>query len=154
MSLNPSAVLACAHVAKSVIQPPPSSSVHLPDLRSGGNPTNFPSALHWLDADKQKNPVPEVQSMPPHLQTTRAAAGCGCVAPDVSAQGVGVWLQVVVLPASHTMPVSEEQSFPVPQTHVGEEACGLEPSWGSQAGAVAVHRQERPSYPQSREDPV
>ena len=90
----------------------------------------------------QKNPVPEVQSTPPHLQTTRAAAGCGCVAPDVSAQGVGVWLQVVVLPASHTMPVLEEHSFPVPQTQVGEEPCGLEPSWGSQAGAVAVHRQE------------
>ena len=97
--------------------------------------------------------MPEVQSTPPHLQTTRAAAGCGCVAPDVSAQGVGVWLQVVVLP-THTMPVLEEHSFPVPQTQVGEEPCGLEPSWGSQAGAVAVHRQDQPLYPQSREDPV
>jgi len=90
----------------------------------------------------QKNPVPEVQSTPPHLQTTRAAAGCGCVAPDVSAQGVGVWLQVVVLP-THTMPVLEEHSFPVPQTQVGEELCGSEPSAGSQAGAVdGAHRQE------------
>ena len=71
----------------------------------------------------------------------RALAGCGCVAPDVSAQGVGVWLQVVVLP-THTMPVLEEHSFPVPQTQVGEEPCGLEPSWGSQAEAVMVHRQD------------
>ena len=39
---------------------------------------------------------------------------------------------------THTMPVSEEHSFPVPQTQVGGEPCGLEPSWGSQAGAVAV----------------
>ena len=98
--------------------------------------------------------MPEVQSTPPHLQTTRAAACCGCVAPDVSAQGVGVWLQVVVLPTSQTMPVLEEHSFPVPQTQVGEEPCGLEPSWGSQAGAVAVHRQDLPLYPQSREEPV
>ena len=93
--------------------------------------------------------------MLPHLQTTWAP-GCGCVAPDVSAHGVGVWLQVVVLPAvSHTMPVKEEHSFPVPQTQVGEEPCGLEPSWGSQAGAVdGAHRQDMPSYPQSREEPV
>ena len=127
-----------------MIQPPPSSSVHLPDPRIGGNPTkSVPSALHWLDAAWQKNPVPEVQSTPPHLQTTRAAASCGCVAPDVSAQGVGVWLQVVVLP-THTMPVLEEHSFPVvPQTQVGEELCGSEPSAGSQAGAVdGAHRQE------------
>ena len=89
----------------------------------------------------QKNPVPEVQSMLPHLQTTWAP-GCGCVAPDVSAQGVGVWLQVVVLP-THTMPVLEEHSFPVPQKHLGDDPCGLEPSCGLQAGAVAVHRQER-----------
>ena len=122
MSLNPSAVLACSHVAKSVIQPTPSSSVHLPDPRIGGNPTKtFPSFPQRLIAAWQKNPVPEVQSTPPHLQTTRAAAGCGCVAPDVSAQGVGVWLQVVVLPPSQTMPVLEEHSFPVPQTHVAEE---------------------------------
>ena len=47
MSLNPSAALACAHVAKSVIQPTPSSSVHLPDPRIGGNPTkSVPSVLH------------------------------------------------------------------------------------------------------------
>ena len=126
-----------------MIQAPPSSSVHLPDPRIGGNPTkSVPSALHWLVAAWQKNPVPEVQSTPPHLQTTRAAAGCGCVAPDVSAQGVGVWLQVVVLP-THTMPVLEEHSFPVPQTQVGEEPCGVEPSAGSQAGAVdGAHRQE------------
>ena len=125
-----------------MIQPPPSSSVHLPDPRIGGNPTkSVPSALHWLDAAWQKNPEPEVQSTPPHLQTTRAAAGCGCVAPDVSAQ-VGFWLQVVVRPASQYMPVLEEHSFPVPQTQVGEEPCGSEPSAGSQAGAVAVHRQE------------
>ena len=91
--------------------------------------------------------------MLPHLQTTWAP-GCGCVAPDVSAQGVGVWLQVVVLPASHTMPVSEEHSFPVPQTQVGEEVCGLEPSWGSQARDMVVHRQERLLYSQSREEPV
>ena len=70
----------------------------------------------------QKNPVSEVQSMFPHLQTPPF-----CVAPDVSAHGVGVWLQVVVL-ATHTMPVSEEHSLPVPQTQVGEEVCGLEPS--------------------------
>ena len=102
----------------------------------------------------QKKPVPEVQSTPPHLQTTWAP-GCGCVAPDVSAQGVRVWLHVVVLLlASHTMPVLEEHSFPVPQTQVGEEPCELEPSWGSQAGAVAVHRQWRPLDPQSREEPV
>ena len=63
---------------------------------------------------------------------------------------------MVVLPAvSHTMPVKEEHSFPVPQTQVGEEPCGLEPSWGSQAGAVdGAHRQDRPLYPQSREEPV
>ena len=71
------------------------------------------------------------------------------MAPDVSAQGVGVWLQVLVLPA-HTIPVSEEHSIPVPQTQRGEEACGLEPSWGSQAGAVnGAHRHEELSYPQS-----
>jgi hypothetical protein len=63
------------------------------------------------------------------------------VVPDVSAQ-VGFWLQVVVLP-THTMPVLEEHSFPVPQTQVGEEPCGVEPSAGSQAGAVdGAHRQE------------
>ena len=45
MSLNPSTVLACSHVAKSVIQPPPSSSVHLPDPRIGGNPTSAPHGL-------------------------------------------------------------------------------------------------------------
>ena len=60
---------------------------------------------------------------------------------------------MVVLP-THTMPVLEEHSFPVPQTQVGEEPCGLEPSWGSQAGAVAVHRQDWELYPQSREEPV
>ena len=87
----------------------------------------------------------EVHSTRPHLQTTRAAAGCGCVAPDGSAQGVGDWLQVVVLPTSHTMPVLEEHRIPEPQTQVGEELCGLEPSWGSQAGAVdGAHRQDRP----------
>jgi hypothetical protein len=100
--------------------------------------------------------VSEVQSTPPQLQTTRAAAGCGCVAPDVSAQ-VGYWLQVVVLlllSPSQTMPVLEEHSFPVPQTQVGEEPCGLEPSAGLQAGAVAVHRQESPESPQLREESV
>ena len=92
--------------------------------------------------------------MPPHLQTT-CAAGCGCKAPDVSAQGVGVWLQVVVLlPASHTMPVLEEHSFPVPQTQVGEEPCGLEPSWGSQAQAVALHKHRYCLYPQSLDESV
>ena len=60
---------------------------------------------------------------------------------------------MVVLP-THTMPVLEEHSFPVPQTQVGEEPCGLDPSWGSQAGAMTVHRQERPLYPQSREESV
>ena len=47
-SLNPSTVLACSHVALSVIQPPPSSSVHLPDSHIvGANPTkSVPSALH------------------------------------------------------------------------------------------------------------
>ena len=84
----------------------------------------------------QKNPVSEVQSTFPHLQTPPF-----CVTPDVSAHGVGVWLQVVVL-ATHTMPVSEEHSLPVPQTQVGEEVCGLEPSCGSQAAAVNAHRQE------------
>ena len=43
------------------------------------------------------------------------------VAPDVSAQGVGVWLQVFEV-ALHTIPVLEEQSFPMPQTQRGEEA--------------------------------
>ena len=61
---------------------------------------------------------------------------------------------MVVLP-THTMPVLEEHSLPVPQTQVGEEPCGLEPSWGSQAGAVdGAHRQELPLDPQSREEPV
>ena len=51
VSLNPSAVIACSHVAKSVIQPPPSSSVHLPDPRIGGNPTkSVPFAPHCLAA--------------------------------------------------------------------------------------------------------
>ena len=52
VALNPSAVLACSHVAKSVIQPPPSSSVHLPDHRIGGNTTkSVPFApLHCLIA--------------------------------------------------------------------------------------------------------
>ena len=51
VSLNPSAVLARSHVAKSVIHPPPASSVHLPDPRIGGNPTkSVPSALHCLAA--------------------------------------------------------------------------------------------------------
>ena len=46
VSLNPSAVLACSHVALSVIQ-----SLHLPDPRIGGNPTkSVPSAPHWLAA--------------------------------------------------------------------------------------------------------
>ena len=89
--------------------------------------------------------MPEVQSTLPHLQTTRAAAVGGCDAPDVSAQGVGVWLQVVVLPTLHTMPVMEEHSNPVPQIQVGEEPCGLEPSWGLQAGAVDnAHRHAYP----------
>ena len=92
--------------------------------------------------------------MLPHLQTTWAP-GCGCVAPDVSAQGVGVWLQVVVLPASHTMPVSEEHSFPEPQTQVGEEACGSDPFRGLQAGAVnGAHRQAKLLSPQSCEESV
>ena len=84
----------------------------------------------------QKNPVSDVQSTFPHLQTPPFS-----VTPDVSAQDVVVWLQVVVL-ATHTMPVSEEHSLPVPQTQVGEEVCGLDPSWGLQAAAVDAHRQE------------
>ena len=60
-----------------------------------------------------------------------------------------------MLTASQYMPVLEEHSFPVPQTQVGEEPCGLEPSWGSQAGAMdGAHRQDRSLYPQSREEPV
>mgnify|MGYP007134775970 CR=1 FL=1 len=58
--------------------------------------------------------------------------------------------------ATQYMPVLEEHSFPVvPQTQVGEELCGSEPSAGSQAGAVdGAHRQDQPLYPQSSEEPV
>ena len=62
------------------------------------------------------------------------------VAPETSLHACA-WLQVLVM-ALHTMPVSEEHSLPVPQTQVGEEVCGLEPSRGSQAAAVDAHRQE------------
>lgn len=66
------------------------------------------------------------------------------------------WLQVEVA-AWHLIPVSEVHSLSNPQTQVGEEVCGSEPSRGLQAGAVPIHTQAREPKkldPHSRKEPV
>ena len=85
----------------------------------------------------QKKPVSEVQStaLQPHTPGFS-------VTPNPSMHA-GAWLQVLEV-ALHAMPVLEVHRVG-PQTQVGEEVCGLEPSWGSQARAVCgAHRQDQP----------
>ena len=105
---------------------------------------------HRLLAALQKNPVPDVQSTPPHRHTPFVFS----VAPEPCAQGVCTWLQVLVA-ATHIMPVSEVQAPAPPQTQVAEEVCGAEPSGWSQARAVKVHKHEEyPLDPHDVEEPV
>ena len=89
-------------------------------------------ALHELNEDVQKKPVPGQQSTEPHLQTPAFSEA------PLPSEHVAVWLQVLEEDAQ-TSPVADVQAPEAPQT----QGAGLAvaPSPWAQAGPVKSHRQ-------------